>query len=287
MENLRDRHEKLSGILPRPQRKRFPMPSPRLLEDAALVTLCLWGDVRDTRAALDYLTPETRDILRRMIEGNRILGERMKEISDHCPFGPDGRAANDWLTAAIGDVLSSGSPTFRGPGANDKLLEEALRRTAVISLSHKIFDNFSPASRPDLTRKKEQAIRYIVDAVFNRHDRPGSHVNGRARDASKRSFKAQSPEPTAENSKTLFDCSINAPEIIWDTFEKWIWVPDASTTAYVDWLKPELKTRAEGGRVRRRRGVLPSASTTRAVGSARPLLAEGLPDRSGVRSMGR
>src|SRR5207249_4576077 len=79
----------------------FPVLDDRLKRNVCLVTLALWGDV-DAGGRSAYLTAATAKLLRRMRDADAPLGDAMASLSNLCKFGPDGRAANDWATAAVG-----------------------------------------------------------------------------------------------------------------------------------------------------------------------------------------
>ncbi|WP_020476132.1 AAA family ATPase [Zavarzinella formosa] len=147
---------------PRPD---FPLVPAKLLRKVGLTTLCLWGEISPTRMGNEYLTPETRNLLAHISQRDRTLGGAMRELSGLCQFGPDGRAGADWLTAAIGLALGDAE---RNQQRQAVINVEHLTRTAVISLAHKIYDNFSPASSPDKTDAKERAVSLIAGQVLTR-----------------------------------------------------------------------------------------------------------------------
>lgn len=141
----------------------FPEIPPNVLRLATLVTLCLWGDLSLKKAGGEYLTPETHELLRWTLSVDAEVRRAMQEVGELCQFGPDGRAVGDWAVAATGAALReaeiSGSPLAQ-------VEERHFLDTVVESVAHKIYDNFSPASRPDLTLKKEAAIRRLTERIF-------------------------------------------------------------------------------------------------------------------------
>lgn len=141
----------------------FPEISPDVSRLAALVTLCLWGDLSLKKTGGEYLTAETHEFLRWAVQADADVRQAMQGIGDLCQFGPDGRAVGDWAVAAIGAALQesriSGAPVLQ-------VEERHFLQTVVESVAHKIYDNFSPASRPDLTIKKEVAIRRLTERIF-------------------------------------------------------------------------------------------------------------------------
>jgi|GEM_PF-6596513 len=143
--------------------RSFPDLSPDLLRRASLVTLCLWGDVRDVKKmGREYLTPEMRELLEWVMESDPGARQAMQEIGELCQFGPDGRAVGDWAVAAAGAAMQQASGS-----AGPVLVEERhFLQTVREAVAHKIYDNFSPASRPDLTLRKEEAIARLAQRVF-------------------------------------------------------------------------------------------------------------------------
>src|SRR5262249_33462359 len=76
----------------KPRWPEFPKIDIRPIRKVGLVTLMLWGDVTGQRAGTEYLTPRTRRTLRGVMAGDPIARARMRELTELCQFGPDGRA---------------------------------------------------------------------------------------------------------------------------------------------------------------------------------------------------
>ena len=68
------------------------------------------------------------------------------------------------MTTAIGLAIDEAVQNGRPQAV---LLDKHLVDTVVESVAHKIYDNFSPGARPDLTEKKEKAVKTICQQVFN------------------------------------------------------------------------------------------------------------------------
>ena len=147
----------------------FPVCPPELLRRAALVTLCLWGvpDPKRTsvRAGLECLTPATRSLLTALSNRNPTLGQAMAEMEPLCHYGPDGRAAADWLATAIGYAVRQEKE--RPSGKPVVLTREHLHSTLIETVANKIYDAFSPASRPDQTRKKNRLLKLIAHQILD------------------------------------------------------------------------------------------------------------------------
>lgn len=141
----------------------FPKISPVLRRLVCLVTLALWGRIRDGRPSLEYLTSSTRKLLSRLSAEDTLLAQHMEKLSSLCRFGPDGRAASDWLTAAVGFALDEAA---RLKQAQPELSPLHFLATAREALAHKLFDEFSAASRPEKSREKEQSIQTVAEQIF-------------------------------------------------------------------------------------------------------------------------
>lgn len=158
-----------------------------LRRKAALTTLCLWGNVADRqvdgddesalRPGNEYLTTATRAMLADIRANDAVISSHMDALTDLCRFGPDGRAAADWLTAAIGLALSESSK---------KVTEEHLLRSARVAVSHKLYDTFSQGARPDKTARKETAVEACAyQVLFSDSETYLRYVKREVDDASK------------------------------------------------------------------------------------------------------
>jgi MoxR-like ATPase len=161
LDNLREAYDARREV----GEPEFPNVPTRMLRRIGLTTLCLWGEMDALRMGNEYLTPDTRELLQRIADQDGAMRHAMRTLSGLCQFGPDGRAGADWLTAAIGLALSDAQ---RNGMTRAVVTPEHLTQTAVVSLAHKIYDNFSPASRPDLTATKERAVTQIAAQVLTR-----------------------------------------------------------------------------------------------------------------------
>jgi len=141
-------------IVAKKNRERTLQVDPMLVRKASLATLCLWGDP-DVARGTDYLTAGSLSILREIMKQDPLnLAPAMRTIASLSRFGPDGRAAAEWIrsAAAFADGATLDISHFE--------------ETALATLSHRIYDNFSPASAPEKTAAKEEAIMVIVRSTL-------------------------------------------------------------------------------------------------------------------------
>jgi hypothetical protein len=118
----------------------------------------------ETKPGHEYLTADTVDLLQRLADRNGALCRDMQTVGELCHYGPDGRAASDWLLTAIGlaverrrlrDIAEHAGklpPSF----TRATLSVQDLTDTAIECLGLKIYDRFSSTSQPDLLFKKER-----------------------------------------------------------------------------------------------------------------------------------
>jgi len=151
------------------QSEIFPDCPPELLRRACMVTLCLWGNPdrkgAESRSALYCLTVETRDLVRRLVDADADLKREVERMETLCAYGPDGRAAGDWITAAIGYAVRE--QKTRQTGEQPVLRVEHLQKTLIETIAGKIYDSFSPASSPDKTLEKQKCLKAIAHHVLN------------------------------------------------------------------------------------------------------------------------
>ena len=91
----------------------------------------------------------------------------MHSLNELCHFGPDGRALGDWIIAASVAAVNEAKAQRKSTAT---ARAEHFVDCAVTVLSHKLQDNFSAASRPDNTRRKEEALYVISSAVIHSTD---------------------------------------------------------------------------------------------------------------------
>jgi MoxR-like ATPase len=191
----------------------FPDVPISLRRKAALVTLCLWGEPNAARAdshdlahsaevkfieecgrafgaivrmfkgkgetaankpGQEYLTPDTLEMLHNLAKVRAGLKPHMKAVGELCHYGPDGRAAADWLLTAIGlavdrrrlwEIARHGQVPTAFTKAAVSIRD--LTDTVVECVGHKIYDRFSASNQPELTSKKEQAVLAAARVILS------------------------------------------------------------------------------------------------------------------------
>jgi MoxR-like ATPase len=142
-------------------------PQAWLVRRAAAVTLAAWGippnDNADAVPGFDYLSRDSRSLLISMAALTPRLRQAMSTLNELCHFGPDGRALGDWMVAA--------SVAARNEAQARQLTHAQAEARHFVScaitvLSHKLQDNFSSATRPDNTRRKEEALQVLVSEIM-------------------------------------------------------------------------------------------------------------------------
>lgn len=143
-------------------------PPPRkLVRRAAAVTLCAWGLPHEGAPGFDYLSPDTRALIGQIARTSPQIEGAMHSLNELCHFGPDGRALGDWIIAASVAAVNEAKAHRRSTAT---ARAEHFVGCAVTVLSHKLQDNFSAASRPDNTRRKEEALYVVASAVIHSTD---------------------------------------------------------------------------------------------------------------------
>lgn len=146
---------------------RVHAPPAWLVRRAAAVTLAAWGipprENADAVPGFDYLSGDSRSLLLSMAALTPRLRQAMSTLNELCHFGPDGRALGDWMVAA--SVAAKNEAQAR----NLAFAQAEARHfvsCAITVLSHKLQDNFSSATRPDNTRRKEEALQVLVSEIM-------------------------------------------------------------------------------------------------------------------------
>jgi hypothetical protein len=156
----------IAKLAPGTGKIKLQQPRRSLLRRAAAATLCCWGDpdLADNKPGFEYLSREMRELIGKLAMSDPSLKAAMGTLNELCHFGPDARALIDWLRASA-VAASNEAITLNQQSA--EIRGRDLIETAITVLSHKVQDNFSSSSRPDNTRRKEEAIHVIVRALID------------------------------------------------------------------------------------------------------------------------
>ena len=154
-------------------------PSIDLVRRAAAVTLCAWGDPRSRHPGFEYLSRETHNFLIGMAKSSKTLAGTMRTLNELCHFGPDGRALGDWIVAASVAAIKEARVMRRSEAIPQS---SHFISCAVTVLSHKLQDNFSSATRPDNTQRKEEALYLLASSILRSQSREVRELLWRAVD---------------------------------------------------------------------------------------------------------
>lgn len=142
-------------------------PPAKLVRRAAAATLAAWGippnKDADAVPGFDYLSRDSRSLLISMAALTPRLRQAMSVLNELCHFGPDGRALGDWMVAASVAARNEAQARQR---THAQAEARHFVSCAVTVLSHKLQDNFSSATRPDNTRRKEEALQVLVSEIM-------------------------------------------------------------------------------------------------------------------------
>lgn len=149
------------------EKLRIDAPPAWLVRRAAAVTLAAWGippnENADAVPGFDYLSRDSRSLLISMAALTPRLRQAMSTLNELCHFGPDGRALGDWMIAASVAARNEAQARQR---THAQAEARHFVSNAVTVLSHKLQDNFSSATRPDNTRRKEEALQVLVSEIM-------------------------------------------------------------------------------------------------------------------------
>lgn len=135
----------------------------------AAVVLALWGDPEEKSPGKYYLTPTCRKRMEAAVSLVPELKGALAALSTMVEFGPDARAANDWLDAALGLANRDGSTPVE-PGY--------LLATVCEVLGNKVRENFSEGANPEKVSEKEESIGRVACLMLSDVCRTGSKLRG-------------------------------------------------------------------------------------------------------------
>jgi MoxR-like ATPase len=140
---------------------------------AATVCACLWGDPASGAKGMFFLTTSTRARLRAAMERDPELAAAMTKLSTLITFGPDARAAIDWLLLAAAlaqaehrSAHQAWSRHRTGPAPALQIATSHLENTAVQVLGHKLRESFNEGTEPAKSVLKDQLILTITRRVL-------------------------------------------------------------------------------------------------------------------------
>lgn len=138
-----------------------------LLNLIAGVTLALWGDPHSKIPGLAFLNTPTIQLLSRVMNEDRILAKAMTGLSGLVSFGPDVRAAQDWLILGLQKEFRSMKEDDAAACVKDVILsEETLKRIAVNILAGKVRETYNEGMEPQKSHERDQYVQTIVDRIF-------------------------------------------------------------------------------------------------------------------------
>lgn len=126
----------------------------------ATASLAFWGSYDKTRPCAAYLSPETCRLLQELYDtGDEQFRQDLDYIQSVSDFGPDARAARDWIFAARREVNNNGLPVLN-----------AAIKTLAESVSNKLVLNFSPEAKPEKLNQLIEALSRVTTSIFSMGD---------------------------------------------------------------------------------------------------------------------
>lgn len=136
------------------------------LKRACLASIALWGSIEKDTAAYRYLTPQTRDLLARLVDTHAPLRAPMALLAKQCSYGPDVRGVKFWFAAAYhrrAELLHSNAD----PRSSRKgLLEECLKDTFTQTMLHRLATRFVEATSAKELGQVEAAAKAVMEYVM-------------------------------------------------------------------------------------------------------------------------
>jgi MoxR-like ATPase len=137
--------------------------SDEVLRRACFVTLALWGEIGPEEGAYVYLTRDTHERLRELKDHAPDIRLHMRAIRELCTYGPDARAAGDWVAAALAqDALGRGDNK-----GQVTLTVKALRDQLVPCILHRLSDRHSDSDTGEALELKTRAIKAIANVILD------------------------------------------------------------------------------------------------------------------------
>ncbi len=138
----------------------MPEPSEKQIWLLAAATLCFWGTPRVSKASIAYLSPATRTFLNTLYKhGDDEFKAAMTHVAENSTYGPDARAAKDWILLAASSAQGEGS-------ISNNLFTETLAD----AVANKLVPKFNADAKPQQFIDLIKALRTIQQKLFDDRD---------------------------------------------------------------------------------------------------------------------
>lgn len=128
------------------------------IELFAAATLAFWGAYDEKRPCAAYLSPETSNFLEQLYKtGGEALQQDLNYVQSASNYGPDARAARDWILAAHREMKT-----------NQVSLLDAALNTLVQSVANKLVLNFNPEANPEKMNELVKILGRLTEIIFDR-----------------------------------------------------------------------------------------------------------------------
>jgi MoxR-like ATPase len=129
----------------------------RDIRSVAAATLCFWGTPDEARPSTAYLDPDTRSLLKELSSiGGWRFRRAMDFIAEHTNFGPDARAARDWLARAWDKSVNKDL---------SQITQSEFAETMVDAVANKLVLRFSPDAKPVLFSELMQELSFVTQKI--------------------------------------------------------------------------------------------------------------------------
>jgi MoxR-like ATPase len=126
----------------------------------AAASLAFWGAYDKSRPCAAYLSPITCQLLQALYTaGDDQFRQDLDFIQSVSDYGPDARAARDWIFAARREV-----------NKNKLSVVSAAIKTLAESVSNKLVLNFSPEAKPEKLNQLIEALGRVTYSIFSQGD---------------------------------------------------------------------------------------------------------------------
>jgi MoxR-like ATPase len=130
----------------------------------AAATVAFWGEHDAKRPSGAYLSPQSKQFIDSLAKrGSERFKAALKFISKKSNYGPDARAARDWVLAAQ-RFLSQQSRAAEGDVGG------AAVATLSVAVANKLVLNFSPEAKPDEFQTLMRSLAEVAYEIFTAPD---------------------------------------------------------------------------------------------------------------------